>query len=139
MKDKKDFNTNARENTSIAFYGDVTFAEINGQFALGGNIVQTLSMPMANLNALRTSLRDFQSELDKLVIPKEDKEIIKSEIEAAIEEVDKDKPVLSKIKTLFENAIRLIGKTNTQIKTISELYGPAKRIAELIGLGASFL
>ncbi|MBC2701789.1 MAG: hypothetical protein HF976_10335, partial [ANME-2 cluster archaeon] len=58
---------------------------------------------------------------------------------ATIIEAEKEKPALSKIKEKFENTINTIKGTGKVINDISELYEPAKKIAQLVGISLPFL
>lgn len=138
MTNKKYSNENARGSTRITVDGNVTLGDVSGQFAIGKNITQTQSISITDLNDLRTSLFDFQNGLVKLDFPAEDKDIVKGDINGAIKEAKKDKPVLSKIKDRFENIISTLKETGTVIKDISEICEPAKKIAKLIGISTSF-
>lgn len=130
---------NAGGSTRITVDGNVTIGDVNGQFAIGGNITQTQSISVTDLNDLRTGLLDFQNGFAKLDLSAEDKDIVKGDISSAIKEAKKSKPVLSKIKGRFENIINTINETGNTIKDISELYEPAKKIAKLVGISTSFL
>ena len=125
--------------SGITAGGTVTFGNVNGQVAIGENIIQTQSIGQVDLEKLRKSLLDFQNEIAKLDLTPNYQNVLNGEISAAIIEADEEKPSLSEIKNKFENAINTVKKAGKKINEISELYEPAKKIAKLVGIGITFL
>lgn len=119
--------------------GNVTIGNVSGQVAIGKNIIQSQSIVQIDLEELKKNLHTFQKYLSMLALSSEDQRMVNGAISAAIKEVDKEKPILSKIKERFESSVNTIRKAGKTIKDISELYEAAKKIAKLIGISFSFL
>jgi hypothetical protein len=119
--------------------GNVTLGDVTGQVATGEDITQIQSISTTDRDALIKSILDFQKGLAKLNLPTDDQNIVNGDISAAIKEVNKDEPDLSKIKIRFENVVNTIKEAGKTIKDISELYDPAKKISTIIGLGLALL
>ena len=121
--------------------GNVTFGNISGQFAVGSNInqVNIQSINQTDLKELRENLLEFQKGIRKLGLDPDDQNSVNGNISTAVIEAKKEKPQLSKIKQYFENAIEVIKEAGKTISSISELYEPAKKIAKILGIAASFL
>ena len=114
--------------------GDVNIGDVSGQVAIGKNITQIQSISPTDLNDLRKSLLEFQKGLTKLSLSTDDQNIVTGDISAAIKEANKDKPELSNIKMRFESIVNTVKEAGKTIKDISELYEPAKKIANLVGM-----
>ncbi len=119
--------------------GNVTLGDVTGQVAIGADITQIQSISTTDRDDLIKNILDFQKGLAKLNLPTNDQNIVNGDISAAIKEVNKDKPDLSKIKMRFENVVNTIKEAGKTIKDISEIYDPAKKIATIIGLGLALL
>jgi len=126
-------------STGIAAGRNVNIGNVSGQVAIGKNIIQTQSIGQVDLEELRKSLLDFQKRIANLGLSSEDQSIINGDINAAIKEANKEKPVLLKIKERFESSVNTIKEAGKTIKDISELYETATKIAKLVGIGLSFL
>ena len=118
--------------------GNVTFGNVTG-VAIGEDITQIQFISTTDRDDLIKSILDFQKGLAKLNLPTDDQNIVNGDISAAIKEVNKDKPDLSKIKMGFENVVNTIKEAGKAIKGISEIYDPAKKIATIIGFGLALL
>jgi chaperonin cofactor prefoldin len=114
--------------------GDVNIGAVSGQVAIGENITQNQSILPTDLNDLRKSLLEFQKGLTKLSLSTDDQNIVTGDISAAIKEANKDKPELSNIKMRFESIVNTVKEAGKTIKDISDLYEPAKKIANLVGM-----
>jgi len=127
--------------SGIVAGGNVTFGNINGQFASGSNITQkqTKSISPLDLKELRESLLEFQKEILRLGLDPDYQSSVNGDISKALIEAKKEKPESSKIRQYFEAAIQTIKDAGEAISSISELYEPAKKIAILLGIAASFL
>jgi hypothetical protein len=132
--DKKD-----EGSAGITAGGDVTFGDVSGQVAIGEHIEQIQSIEQTDLEELRKSLLDFQKGIAQLDLSPNYQNVVNGEISAAILESEKDKPVRSKIKEKFQSAINTVREAGKTIQDISDLYEPAKKIAQLIGMGLSLL
>jgi hypothetical protein len=136
--DKKD-----EGSAGITAGGDVITSNIKGdttgQVATGKYNVQTQFQGQTDLEELRKSLLEFQQGIAKLRLSSEDQNIVNGDISAAIKESKQEKPVLSKIKARFESAVNTAKEAGKTIKDISELYGPAKKIATMLGIGLAML
>ena len=126
-------------STGIAAGRNVNIGNVSGRVAIGKNIIQTQSIGQVDLEELRKSLLDFQKRIANLGLSSEDQSIINGDINAAIKEANKEKPVLLKIKERFESSVNTIKEAGKTIKDISELYETATKIAKLVGIGLSFL
>jgi len=139
MEENHKSNKNAAGSAGINAGGNVTIGNVSGQVAIGKNIIQTQSIGQVDLEELRKSLLDFQKRIANLGLSSEDQSIINGDINAAIKEANKEKPVLLKIKERFESSVNTIKEAGKTIKDISELYETATKIAKLVGIGLSFL
>jgi hypothetical protein len=119
--------------------GNVTFGNVNGQFAVGANINQVQSINQTDFKELRESLFEFQKGIDKLKLEPEDQSIVNGSISAAVKEAKKEEPQLPKIKEQLEDANGIITEAGKTISSISELYEPVKKAFKLVGAAASFL
>ncbi len=139
MADEQKSDKNVTGGTGITAGGNVSFGNINGNFAVGSNIVQTQSIGQADLEELRKSLLEFQKGIARLNLSPAYQNVVNGDVSAAIIEADEDKPAMPKIKDRFESAINIIKKAGKTIKDISELYEPATKIAKLVGIALPFL
>lgn len=132
---------NAMGGPGITSAGDVTFGDISGQAGIGNNINITRVEPIdqTDLKELRESLLEFQNEIRRLGLDPDYQSSVNGDISKAVIEAKKEKPEPSKIRQYFEAAIRTIKDTGEAISSISELYEPAKKIAKILGIAASFL
>ena len=121
-------------SAGITAGGDMHIGYVSGQVAMGENIIQIQSISPTDLNDLRKSLLKFQKGLTRLNLPTDDQNIVTGDISAAIKEANKDKPELSNIKMRFESIVNTVKEAGKTIKDISELYEPAKKIANLVGM-----
>ena len=121
--------------------GNVTVGDVSGQVAAGKNIeqIQSISIEQTDLEELRKSLLIFQEQVAHLGLSPNYQNVVNGAISAAVIEAEEDKPTLSKIKEGFESALNTIKKAGKTIQETSELYEPAKKIAQLIGVGLSLL
>lgn len=130
---------NVTGGTGITAGGNVTFGNINGQFAVGANINQVQTINQTDLKELRENLLEFQKGIDKLGLEPEDQNIVNGNLIAAVKEAKKDEPQISKIKDQLENVNGVMKEAGKTISNISEFYGPAKKVFKLLGIAASFL
>jgi hypothetical protein len=130
---------NVTGSSGINAGGNVTFGNINGQFAVGSNINQAQTINQTDLKELRENLLEFQKGVDKLGLEPEDQNIVNGNISAAVKEAKKDEPQISKIRDQLENANGVISEAGKTLSNISELYGPVKKVFKLVGIAASFL
>lgn len=121
--------------------GNLTFGNNSGQFAAGKNInqfqIQSISQP--DLKELRENLLEFQKGINKLGLDPDYQNSVNGNISTAVIEIKKEDPQLPEIKQCFEKAIKMIKGVGKSIESISELYEPAKKIATILGIGASLL
>lgn len=127
--------------SGIVSGGDVNIGNISGQFAAGSGITQNQiqSINSPDLKELRESLLEFQNEIRRLGLDPDYHSSVNGDISKAVIEAKKEKPEPSKIRQYFEAAIQTIKDTGEAISSISELYEPAKKIAKILGIAASFL
>ncbi len=128
-------------DSGVVAGGNVIFGNINGQFAAGSNITQHQIQLISShdLKELRESLLEFQNEIRRLGLDPDYQSSVNGDISKAVIEAKKEKPEPSKIRQYFEAAIQTIKDAGDAISSISELYEPAKKIATLLGIAASFL
>ena len=121
--------------------GNVTVGDVSGQFAAGENIkqIQSISIEQTDLEELRKSLLAFQEQVAHLGLSPNYQNVVNGAISAAVIEAEEDKPTLSKIKEGFESDFNTIKKAGKTIQKTSELYEPAKKIAQLVGVSLSLL
>ncbi|MCD4782095.1 MAG: ATP-binding protein [Candidatus Omnitrophica bacterium] len=134
---EKDVRPVISGGTGITAGGDVTFGDVSGQFAAGDHIEQIQSIEQTDLEELRKSLLAFQEQVAHLGLSPNYQNVVNGAISAAVIEAEEDKPTLSKIKEGFESALNTIKKAGKTIQETSELYEPAKKIAQLIGVSLS--
>ncbi len=125
--------------TGITAWGNLTIGNVSGQIAVGENINQIQTINQTDFKELRGNLREFQKGIDKLGLEPEDHDIVSANINSVIKEAEKEEPQQSKIKELFESAIKTIKEAGKTITNVSELYEPAKKIAKLFGIALTFL
>lgn len=127
--------------SGIVAGGNVTFGNISSQFAVGSSITQNQiqSISSSDLKELRESLLEFQNEIFRLGFDPDYQSSVNGDISKAVIEAKKEKPEPSKIRQYFEAAIQTIKDTGEAISSISEFYEPAKKIAKILGITASFL
>ena len=132
---------NVMGGTGITSAGDVTFGDNSGQVGIGQNINQSQvqSINQTDLKELKENLFEFHKGIDKLGLESDDHDIVSANINSAIKEGEKEEPQLSKIKGRFESAIETLKEAGKTISNVSELYEPAKKIAKILGIAASFL
>jgi len=134
MTEEHESGNKVTGGAGITAGGDVNIGDVNGQVAIGKNITQIQSISPTDLNDLRKSLLKFQKGLTKLNLSTDDQNIVTGDMSAAIKEADKDKPELSNIKMRFESIVNTVKEAGKTMKDISELYEPAKKIANLVGM-----
>ena len=127
--------------SGIVSGGDVNIGNISGQFAAGPGITQNQiqSINSPDLKELREGLLEFQNEIRRLGLDPDYQSSVNGDISKAVIEAKKEKPEPSKIRQYFEAAIQTIKDTGEAMSSISELYEPAKKIAKILGIAASFL
>jgi hypothetical protein len=138
MTEEHEYSKNVTGGPGITAGGDVFIGDVSGQFVAGEHIEQ-IQIGQTDLEELRKSLNDFQKGITKLGLSSNYENVVNGEISAVIIEAEKEKPVLSKIKEKFESTINTVKGTGTAINDISELYEPAKKIAQLVGISLPFL
>ena len=134
MMEEHESDKKVTGGAGITAGGDVNIGDVSGQVATGKNITQIQSLSPTDLNDLRKSLLEFQKGLTKLSLSTDDQNIVTGDMSAAIKETDKNKPELSNIKMRFESIVNTVKEAGKTIKDISELYEPAKKIANLVGI-----
>jgi hypothetical protein len=139
MGEEQKSGKNVVGGPGISAGGNVTLGDVSGQVAIGEHIEQMQTIKQTDLEELRKSLLAFQEQVAQLGLSLEDQNIVSGDITAALKEAKKEKPVLSNIKEKFESDIYTVKEAGKTIQDISELYGPAKKIAQLIGVGLSLL
>lgn len=117
----------------VSISGDITIGDVTGQLAIGEKITQN-QYNVPDIQELQNNLISFKKLLNELNLPTEDKEIIEGDISAAIKEIKKDEPDISKIRQRFKSAIDFLKDTGETVTSISGLYPLAKVIAEAIGV-----
>lgn len=132
---------NITGGSGIVSGGNVTFGNNSGQIAVGSNINQSQfqSINQTDLKELRENLLEFQNEIRRLGLDSDYQSSVNGDISKAVIEAKKEKPEPSKIRQYFETAIQTIKDAGEAISSISELYEPAKKIAKILGIAASFL
>ncbi|MCD4816474.1 MAG: hypothetical protein K8R06_08755 [Methanosarcinales archaeon] len=138
MTEEHEYSKNVTGGPGITAGGDVSIGDVSGQFVAGEHIEQ-IQIGQTDLEELRKCLNDFQKGIAKIGLSSNYENVVNGEISAAIIEAEKEKPVLSKIKEKFESTINTVKGTGTAINDISELYEPAKKIAQLVGISLPFL
>lgn len=139
MTEEHEYSKNVTGGPGITAGGDVSIGDVSGQFGAGEHIEQIQIIGQTDLEELRKSLNDFQKGIAKLGLSSNYENVVNGEISAAIIEAEKEKPALSKIKEKFESTINTVKVTGKAINDISELYEPAKKIAQLVGISLSLL
>lgn len=138
MTEEHEYSKNVTGGPGITAGGNVSIGDVSGQFGAGEHIKQ-IQIGQTDLEELRKSLNDFQKGITKLGLSSNYENVVNGEISAAIIEAEKGKPALSKIKEKFESTIYTVKGTGKAINDISELYEPAKKIAQLVGISLPFL
>ena len=141
MSEEQESDKNVVGGPGITTSGNVTIGDVSGQFAAGENIKQTqsISIKQIDLEELRKSLLAFQEQVAHLGLSSNYQNVVNGAISAAVIEAEEDKPTLSKIKEGFESALNTIKKAGKTIQETSELYQPAKKIAQLVGVSLSLI
>ena len=142
MSEEHESDKNVVGGPGINAGGDVTFGDVSGQVGIGEHIeqIQTIqTIEQTDLEELRKSLLAFQEQVAYLGLSPNYQNVVNGAISAAVIEAEEDKPTLSKIKEGFESALNTIRKAGKTIQDTSELYEPAKKIAQLIGVSLSLL
>lgn len=139
MEEKYESEKIIPKDHGITVGGNITFGSVNGQVAIGENIIQKQSIRQINFGDLRKNLIDFQNGISKLDLSSDYQNIINGDISAAIIETKKENPAMLNIKEKFKDAINTIRETGKTIKDISELYEPAKKIVSILGIGLALL
>jgi len=139
MSEEQESGKKVMGGPGITAGGDVTFGDVSGQVAIGEHIEQIQSIDQTDLEELRKSLLDFQKGIVQLALSPNYQNVVNGKISSAVLEAEKDKPALSNIKEEFQSAINTVRGTGKTIKDLSELYEPAKKIAQLVGLSLSLL
>ena len=141
MSEEQESDKKVVDGSGITAGGNVTVGDVSGQFAAGENIeqIQSISIGQTDLEELRKSLLAFQEQVAHLGLSPNYQNVVNGAISAAVIEAEEDKPTFSKIKEGFESALNTIKKAGKTIQETSELYEPAKKIAQLIGVGLSLL
>jgi len=142
MSEEHESDKNVVGGPGINAGGDVTFDDVSGQVGIGEHIeqIQTIqTIEQTDLEELRKSLLAFQEQVAHLGLSPNYQNVVNGAISAAVIEAEEDKPTLSKIKEGFESALNTIRKAGKTIQETSELYEPAKKIAQLIGVSLSLL
>ena len=122
-----------KKSSIINVQGDFNLSDIqNSQIAIGNNITQKQNLSVNDIRELTDSLLKFQEQLSLLDIPNEDIKDINEDLEIAIEEAKKDKPLISKVKDKFERSIDIIKKTDGAINIISD-WEWTQKIVSLLG------
>lgn len=119
--------------------GDVTFADVSGQVAIGENITQTQTLSPSDKKELRDNLVQFQKEITKLNLLDGTMATVKGDVSAAIKEAEKEKPDPLKIKSRFEGALDTMKEVGDNIEKVSKWEWTGKVIQILGKLGLSIL
>lgn len=123
--------TNKKSIINVNAHGDINFSDItNSQIAIGNNINQNLSI--SDMEELVDNLIKFRENMSQLEISRTDFDSINDDLKDAINESEKEKPSISKIKDKFENIIDTIKKTDGAMSIISKWLSTEK-IVSLIG------
>ncbi|MCD4843427.1 MAG: hypothetical protein K8R25_02965 [Methanosarcinales archaeon] len=133
MSEEQESDKKVNGGPGITTGGNVTFGDVSGQVAIGENI-KIRSIEQTDLEELRKSLLAFQEQVAHLGLSPNFQNVVNGAISAAVIEADEYKPALSKIKEAFESALNTIRKAGKTIQETSELYEPATKIAQLIGV-----
>jgi len=139
MTEKPESDAKVVGGAGITAGRDVGIGDVSGQVAIGEHITQIQSTSTIDIEELRKTLRDFQKGLADLSLPPDDQSIVNGDISAAIKEAGKDNPELSTIKMRFKSIVDTVKGAGRTIGDISELYEPAKKIANMLGLGLALL
>lgn len=123
----------ANRKSIISTNGNVNFSDIkNSQIAIGDNITQKQDLSINDIRELIDSLMKFQEHLSLLNISREDFDGVNEDLKIAIDEAEKEKPLISRIKDKFESAIDVIKKTDGAINIVSE-WEWTQKIVSLFG------
>lgn len=128
---------NIEGGTGITAGGNVTFANVGGNVAIGGN--NTLTLSSSDKKELRDSLVQFQKEIAKLNLPSDTMAVVNGDVTAAIKESEKEKPDPSKIKSRFEGALDTVKEVGDTIDKVSKWEWTGKVIKTLGKLGITIL
>ena len=110
----------ANRKSIISTNGNVNFSDIkNSQIAIGDNITQKQDLSINDIRELIDSLMKFQEHLSLLNISRDDFDGVNGDLKNAIDEAEKEKPLISRIKDKFESAIDVIKKTDGAINIVS--------------------
>jgi hypothetical protein len=139
MSEEQESDKKVVGGPGITAGGNVNFGDVSGQVAIGEHIEQIKIIEQTELEKLRKSLLAFQEQVAHLDLSPNYQNVVNGAISAAVIEAEEDKPTLSKIKGGFESALNTIKKAGKTIQETSELYEPAKKIAQLIGVSLSLL
>ena len=113
--------------------GNVNFSDIkNSQIAIGDNITQKQDLSINDIRELTDSLMKFQEHLSLLNISRDDFDGVNEDLKIAIDEAEKEKPLMSRIKDKFESALDVIKKTAGAINIVSE-WEWTQKIVSLFG------
>ena len=123
----------ANRKSIISTNGNVNFSDIkNSQIAIGDNITQKQDLSINDIRELTDSLMKFQEHLSLLNISKDDFDGVNEDLKIAIDEAEKEKPLMSRIKDKFESALDVIKKTAGAINIVSE-WEWTQKIVSLFG------
>src|SRR5665648_584883 len=118
----------------ISANGNINFSDIKqSQIAIGGNITQRQDLSINDMRELIDSLMKFQEHLSLLNISRDDFDGINEDLKIAINEVEKEKPLTSRIKDKFESVINIIKKTDGAINIVSG-WEWTQKIVSLFGI-----
>jgi len=112
---------------------NVNFGNNTGQIAIGSNITQTQTISGTDKKELLNSLIEFRKELPKFGLPPDEQSIVNGKVTETIKEVEKEKPDLPKIKSIFEGAIDTIKGAGNVIEKVAES-DITKKIIKILGL-----
>ncbi len=113
--------------------GNVTFGDVTGQVAIGENIMQTQTLSSPDKKELLNGLIEFRKELPKFGLPPDEQSIVNGKITETIKEVEKEKPDLSKVKSIYDSAIETIKGVGDVIEKVAESE-TTKKIIRILGL-----
>lgn len=123
----------ANRKSIISTNGNVNFSDIkNSQIAIGDNITQKQDLSINDIRELTDSLMKFQEHLSLLNISRDDFDGVNEDLKIAIDEAEKEKPLISRIKDKFESALDVIKKTAGAINIVSE-WEWTQKIVSLFG------
>lgn len=134
MSEDSDSKNQGNINYGMNAHGDVSIGNVNGQFAVGKDIIQTQYPSTVDFEKLNKSLLDFREEFAKLDLSPENKDIINGDISAALKEATKDEPKLPTIKSRIENVFETLKDAGVAVKNISEICSSLKIAAGLLGI-----